>query len=160
MDHNRLVWAALLATFIPIAAAQAQAVDSRDKMPLRFARPGSALRRRFELDWDEKIGDGGEWTYCITKWSIALSQDSDTVYVAERAHLVVGNLERGGSRQTGVYCDDAEGFPLPIAHVHPSGDCSPSRADLEAAKRGVPFDIIICGRGATVGYFAPKLPLQ
>lgn len=152
MTGDRVVMATVLAAMLSTVPrlASAQGVD-RTELPLRSAKPSSQLRRRFESDWDDKIGDGLEWAYCITQWHVELSQDGDTVFVADRAVLAVPVLvER--TRMI-VDCSDRDGEPLPLAHAHVEGDCSESRKDVVAAlQRKAPFELIICGRGATRGY--------
>jgi proteasome lid subunit RPN8/RPN11 len=155
MYTRTLVWLALFTGLAAIEAAQAQGVAGRDMLPLRFARTGARARRRFKEDWDDLGHDGKEWAYCVTQWSIGLTQNKDTVFVIENVERVraVDAQDHKINAAASPQCYIDNEHALPIAHVHPSGDCSPSRPDIMVAvMRGAPFELIICGPESTIGY--------
>lgn len=153
--QNNMIWAMLFSSLLSIEAAQAQGIESRDMLPLRFARTGARSRRRFKEDWDEIGHEGKEWAYCVTQWSIGLTQNKDTVYIIEAVERVV-DVDAQGHKidaASSPQCLAPDGTSLPIAHAHPSGDCTPSRADIMVAViREAPFELIICGPESTSSY--------
>lgn len=152
-----LISAMLFGSFLSGEALRAQTFN-QETQPLRFARAGSRARRRFKDDWEEMEHEGIEWAYCVRQWSTALTQDKDTVYIIESVERITGvdaqhnKIDAASSPQ--CYVDSQA---LPIAHTHPSGDCSPSRGDMLVADfRGAKFELIVCGPESTLGYFGRK----
>jgi hypothetical protein len=145
----------LLAVLLVVAVPIAVRGQDGDILPLRFARASTELQSRFHLDWKVLSPARQEWAYCISKWSVSFTSDSDSVYVAEEAtRLPPVKAEHAGLALDAGSCMTVEGVPLPIAHSHPDGDCSPSRLDITAAivRKQAPFQLIICGPNSVVGY--------
>lgn len=143
----------LVLVFVPVLlSAPVRAADAQT-LPLQFARASARVERQFTQDWQQLSGAGKEWAYCITKWSIGYTQDRDTVYIAEQVERMTGDDADAHSVYAGCM-DPHTQTPLPMAHSHPSGDCSPSRADITLAitRTTAPFELIVCGPTSTVGY--------
>jgi proteasome lid subunit RPN8/RPN11 len=141
----------LLLVALPIAVRG----QDGDMLPLRFARASTALQSRFHSDWEVLSPGRQEWAYCISKWSVSITSDSDSVYVAEEVtRLRPVKAEQAGLALDSGSCTTGAGVPLPIAHSHPSGNCSPSRLDITAAivRKQAPFQLIICGPNSIAGY--------
>lgn len=143
---ERAVWLSLLLA-MP-CALRAQSWDQQ-MLPLRFARVSARVRRRFRHDWDELHDGRFEWSYCVAGWTLGLTQDGDTVFVVDSVIAVKG-AHASAHGIKGFDCADEQ----PIAHAHPSGDCSPSRADIATAvaRPKSPFELVICGPEQTLSY--------
>ena len=94
----------------------------------------------------------------MTLWHVETTKAGDSVYVADAADLMptTGSASRIG--EVGSHdCRKPDGEPMPTAHVHLNGDCSPSRADVETLLgRPGTFGLVICGPRAVSGY-VPQL---
>ncbi len=125
----------------------------REALPMKFAQASPELSRQFAAAWRKADRDGVEVKFCITSWTLGETKDGDTVYVATAAQLqATPNNSRISTGVDHAPCLGDKGQPLPTAHTHPRGDCSPSRGDAtNAIKRAAPFDLIICDQ-FTVGY--------
>lgn len=143
---------------LPVTAALAVGIQDagaqdrdRDLLPMTFVRVDSAVRRQFELDWKRLHPLGTEWAYCVTDWHIGLTQDGDTAYVVSGVQRVTART--GQHEIAELACAPWNDAGPPIAHAHPSGDCSPSRADATyAVAHAIPFALIVCGPRSTAGY--------
>jgi len=147
-------WVMICALLGAIHASGAQ------ELPMTFAKPDPVLLDQFESDWRRLSPHGREWAYCVSQWSSGTTQDGDTVYLARKADLIPAESKRSSMR--GFDCVSADGTLLPIAHAHPGGDCSPSRADAATAigQWNVPFALILCGPRSTVGYSGRQFELM
>jgi hypothetical protein len=155
--HQRITLLATLVTLLVApAATQAQARDTagHELLPLRFARASAPLLNLFQKDWERFSPQRREWAYCITKWTVALTPDHDSVFIAEEARLIENRAAATHTIDVPA-CVDSTGGALPYAHAHPSGDCSPSRIDIDMALLDlkVPFLLIVCGPTSTASYY-------
>jgi hypothetical protein len=149
MRPTSLAVAALALWLSPARETRAQ---DRDLLPMSFVRVDTNVSRQFEADWLRLQKLGKEWAYCVTRWSLAWTQDGDTAYVVEEVDRAPA---RSGKHELGeLECPETARFVGPaIAHAHPSGDCSPSRADATyAVAHAIPFALIVCGPRSTAGY--------
>ncbi len=118
---------------------------------MSFVRVDSATSHQLESDWMRLRQAGKEWAYCVTNWTVNRTQDADTIYVVTSVRMVDAKSQEHEIAE--FSCTAPNGLSMPIAHAHPSGDCSPSRADATySVAHGTPFALILCGPRATAGY--------
>lgn len=145
-----------LATALALTAALVTGLDraaaqDKDLLPMSFVRVDSATMRKLESDWMRMHEAGREWAYCVTGWKVSQTQDADTIYVITALQRADVKSQRHELAE--FTCVGPGGLSMPIAHAHPGGDCSPSRADATyAVAHGTPFALILCGPRATAGY--------
>lgn len=141
---------ALLLCLAP-TAARGQ-TEEQVMLPLRYARVSPRMRRRLRDDWDDLQPTGKEFSYCVAGWTPERTQDGDTIFVVTEI-VMVATANAQKHRINGFDCINPDGSSQPIIHAHPSGDCSPSRADIAAAiGREAPFEMILCGRESAISY--------
>lgn len=126
---------------------------------MTYVRVDGKVARELAADWKRLWPRGREWAYCVRTWTRDTTQNGDTVFVItslERAPTTANAHELDG-----VTCMDERGAQLPIAHTHPSGDCSASRADAaQSVAYDVPFGLVVCGPGSTGGYTRAQFVLM
>lgn len=135
---------------LALTSAQLAAQD-RDLLPFATVKPDPAVAQRLRADWQRLSAGTSEWVYCVTKWSVARSQNDDTVYVI--TGIRSAPAATSPHETSGFTCQDERGTPLPLVHAHPSGDCSASRQDASnALAYEIPFGLIVCGPRSHAGY--------
>lgn len=132
-----------------LALLVAGPLGAQPRVPLQFAQASPELAKQLEADWHRFAKQGREWAYCVTAWRIGHTADGDTVFIATVAERV-----KQGTRTnvTGFECVDRAGRPMPVIHSHVTGDCSPSRKDIEHAEARHSWGLVMCGPGAVTGY--------
>lgn len=147
-----------LISLLLVIATQAHG-QTNDLLPMVFVGVTPEVSRQIARDWERKHREGGEWVYCVTKWSLATTQDGDSAYVVSGIEIAASSRAR--HEATGFDCRAADGTEQPVAHAHPSGDCTPSRADaFTSIASATPFGLIVCGPRSRAGYSRRQFTLM